>query len=944
MSATDPAPPAVLELVDRFRADAADLTDPGGRYNETQLRQDFLNPLFAALGWDVGNTLRPRTQARREVVQEATVAVDGRTRFPDYAFRLGGSTRFFVEAKQPSVKIEVERSPAFQTRSYGWSAKHPLAALTDFEEFALYDTRVPPEPGDGADVRRVLYVRYDQYADRWGEIAGTVSRDAVLDGRFDAYVAGLPGGRSKKTREVDDAFLADIERWREVLAADLAARNPGLAVRQLNFAVQATIDRLVFLRICEDRGLEAHGTLVGLLGDDAYGRLQFRFEEADAKYNSGLFHFRAESGRPGEPDALTPSLDVGDDALEAVILGLYENPYSFAVLPADILGQIYERFLGKVIRLPAGPGGGAVVEEKPEVRKAGGVYYTPTYIVDYIVERTVGELLEGRSVAHAERVDRRLDRPLRVLDPACGSGSFLLGAYQRLLDWYLAWYVAHDPEALAGVKNPPVRRAGGKAGDAAGGGWLLTTAERRRILVAHIYGVDVDAQAVEVSKLSLLLKVLEGDPDVPEDRLLAGERVLPDLGGNVKCGNSLIGTDIYDPQGTLFDAEDRLRINAFDWDGPDGFPGIMADGGFEAVVGNPPYIFGEYHDEATKDHIADVFATAADQFDTYWLFTEAALRLAAERGRVSLIVPDALLARDMAAPVRGYLLRNGLIRIYHCGQVFQAGVSATVFVCKKEGAVGRVAADVRVGTVAVEKHTCDATRFSENRGYALLIHATDEEDEVLSKLRESGRCLGDAISISRGEEIGKKNVLTNGPHPILVGEDVGRYSIAPPTRFVTAFKKKRLIYDAPKVVMVKTGAGGVAALDVTGCVTMQSLYNIAADGDVAAAKTLLAVLNSKLFQFFVRRTFTDYKLLFPQLNQSTIERMPLPRAKLDSDRLVKSVDGIAELIRQSAATPHQTTALRRQIDGLDRRIDGLVYELYGLTAEEIAVVEAATAE
>ena len=231
--------------------------------------------------------------------------VDGRTRFPDYAFRVGGRETFFAEAKKPSVNLDRDRDPAFQARSYGWSAKHPLAALTDFEEFALYDTRVPPRPGDDAAERRLMYLRFEEYPDRWGELAAILSRDAVVDGRFAAYAAALPGGRKARAREVDDAFLADIERWRERLAVDLAARNPGLSAPDLNFAVQVTIDRVVFLRICEDRGLETHGTLVGLLGDGAYQRLLGRFEEADAKYNSGLFHFRKRAGPPrrtGRPD------------------------------------------------------------------------------------------------------------------------------------------------------------------------------------------------------------------------------------------------------------------------------------------------------------------------------------------------------------------------------------------------------------------------------------------------------------------------------------------------------------------------------------------------------------------------------------------------------------------------------------------------------------------
>src|SRR5450756_689743 len=183
----------------------------------------------------------------------------------------------------------------------------------------------------------------------------------------------------------DDAFLKEIESWRDLIARNIALRNPALTQRELNFAVQQTIDRIIFLRICEDRGIEEYGRLMALLnGDHVYGRLFELFQRADERYNSGLFHFRREKGRNEPADELTPALAVDDKPLKEIVKNLYypDSAYEFSVLPADILGQVYEQFLGKVIRLT--PGHRAVVEDKPEVKKAGGVYYTPTYIVDYL--------------------------------------------------------------------------------------------------------------------------------------------------------------------------------------------------------------------------------------------------------------------------------------------------------------------------------------------------------------------------------------------------------------------------------------------------------------------------------------------------------------------------------------------------------------------------------
>lgn len=520
-------PAEVLELVRRF--DAHREAYRSGRYNEEQLRKEFIDPFFEALGWDVANK-QGYAEAYKDVIHEESIKVGGFTKAPDYCFRIGGVRKFFLEAKKPGVNLKDDPSPAFQLRRYAWSAKLPLSILTDFEEFAVYDCRVKPDQADKASVARVMYLTYKDYPTRWEEIAAIFSKEAVLKGSFDRYAEST---RAKKgTAEVDAAFLKEIETWRESLARNLALRNPGLSQRDLNFAVGRIIDRIIFLRICEDRGIETYGQLQALLnGGNVYERLGYLFHQADARYNSGLFHFRHERGRAEEPDELTLSLALDDKPLKEIIKGLYypDSPYEFSVLPADILGQVYEQFLGKVIRLT--PGHRAVVEDKPEVKKAGGVFYTPTYIVDYIVKHTVGKLLEGKTPRQVSGEGK--GAPLRVLDPACRSGSFLIGAYQYLLDWYRDRYIEDGAEKHAKGRSPKLYQG-------MGGEWRLTTAERKRILLDHIYGVDIDPQAVEVTKLSLLLKVLEGENEqtlTPQLQLFR-ERALPDLGNNIKCGSS----------------------------------------------------------------------------------------------------------------------------------------------------------------------------------------------------------------------------------------------------------------------------------------------------------------------------------------------------------------------------------------------------------------------
>jgi len=217
------------------------------------VRREFIDPFFEALGWDVTNKAG-YAEAYKDVIHEDAIKMGGATKAPDYCFRIGGARKFFLEAKKPAVNIKDDVDPAYQLRRYAWSAKLPLSILTDFAEFAVYDCRLAPKPADKSSVGRVLYLTYKEYADRWDEIEGVFSREAVLRGSFDKFAESKKGKRG--TSQVDAEFLSEIESWRDALAKNLALRNPKLSVRDLNFAVQRTIDRIIFLRMCEDRGIE----------------------------------------------------------------------------------------------------------------------------------------------------------------------------------------------------------------------------------------------------------------------------------------------------------------------------------------------------------------------------------------------------------------------------------------------------------------------------------------------------------------------------------------------------------------------------------------------------------------------------------------------------------------------------------------------------------------
>lgn len=667
-----PAPPELLDLVQRFKRNLDQYKRSS--YNETQVRVDYIDPFFELLGWDVHNR-QGFAEQYRDVVHEDKVKVGKATKAPDYSFRIGGVRKFFLEAKKPSVDLKSDIAPAFQVRRYAWSAGLPLSILTDFEEFAVYDCRIEPHRHDKSSVARVMYFTFEQYAEAWDEIHEVFAKESILRGSFDRYAESTK--KKRGTAEVDDAFLADIEAWREMLARNIALRNREITTRELNQAVQASIDRIIFLRIAEDRGFEPYGQLQALSnGANVYRRLVELFHHADRRYNSGLFHFEEEKGRSGIPDEWTTELAIDDKPLKEIFRRLYypESPYEFSVLPGSILGQVYERFLGKVIRLTSSHQ--AKVEEKPEVRKAGGVFYTPEYIARYIVEHTVGKLIAGKSPKQISTV--------RVLDPACGSGSFLLTAYDFLLDYHLDWYVANDPDKWAARKNPPIYRTASSDPDFPVA-WKLTTAEKKRVLLNNLYGVDIDTQAVEVTKLSLLLRVLEDEDEQSVGAQISfAERVLPDLSDNIKCGNSLVGPEFYhDEQHSSLDEDTVYRINAFDWRAE--FAEVMKEGGFSAVIGNPPYIRIQHMKEWAPLEV-EFYKTAycsagKGNYDIYVVFVEKGLDLLKPDGLLGYILPHKFFNAKYGEPLREVISEGKhLHKAVHFGdaQVFSG---ATTYTC-----------------------------------------------------------------------------------------------------------------------------------------------------------------------------------------------------------------------------------------------------------------------
>jgi hypothetical protein len=993
------APPVVAALIETFDRNLSSYKSQA--YNEANLRQAFVNPFFEALGWDVSNKAG-HAEAYKDVIHEDTIKIGGNTKAPDYCFRIGGARKFFLEAKKPAVNLKDEISPAYQLRRYAWSAKLPLSILTDFEEFAVYDCRARPSLTDKPSTGRILYLTYRDYLNKWDEIASVFAKDAVLKGSFDNYAISE---RKRGTATVDSEFLKEIETWREALAKNLAIRNPRLTVHELNFSVQRTIDRLIFLRICEDRGIEPTEQLkLALSSKNVYDRLQAIYKEADDRYNSGIFHFHAEKDRAEAPDDLTPRLKIDDAVLKEIISRLYypQSPYAFSVFPKEILGQVYEQFLGKVIRLT--PGHQAKIEEKPEVKKAGGVYYTPAYIVEYIVQQTVGALCEGKTPTQVAK--------LHIVDPACGSGSFLLGAYSYLLDWHLKWYVDHSPEKY--------RKELFKTMD---GDWRLRTAEKRRILLNNVFGVDIDSQAVEVTKLSLLLKVLEGENKESLQELLFGRvRALPDLGKNIKCGNSLIGSGYFADQ-LMPDADDLRRVNPFDWETE--FSEIAKVGGFDAVIGNPPYVRQESL-SPFKDYLSQHYEAFDGVADLYTYFMEKSVMLLREGGRFSFIVSSSFLRTTYAEALRRTLKKNAaVLKIIDFGGLPVFEKAKDTYVCIPLLAKSKQPSQVEISRIplldftSLEQATI-ANSFSipeERLTPDVWSLKTDQEAAVFQKVMNVGKPLGEYVAgkcfrgvtsglneafiidtETRNAIIRKSKSCEEVIKPLLGGENVRRYLIEDPGTWLIFTRRgvdiKRYpaiqehlekwkaeltpkkspsdkigrkpgkyewyeiqddvayypIFDGPKIIFPDICKAPRFFLDRNGQYLANTAYCLGVDD-----LYLLGILNSKLCWFAISNISIPFGIRAGQYRYRLIyqymEKVPIRVINLSSEsdkdarrRIVGLVNRMLDLHSRisTVKTPNDRDILQRQIDAVDDEINRLVYDLYGLTEAERKTVEQAS--
>ena len=593
------------ELVSRYESNRDYYLNP--KYNEAQLRNDFLDVFFEFLGWDIKN-ISGKSISEREVILEEPIKNNylEYSKKPDYTFRLFSERKFFLEAKKPSVSIETNNETAKQVRRYGYTAKLKISVISNFEYLLIYDTSVQVEKDDNFQKALVKRYHYSEYKKYFDDIKQLLGKDSVYSGEFDATWSDIE--LKIKHHSVDELFLKHINEWRIALGSEIYKCNNEITETLLNDIVQSYLNRIIFLRICEDRNIEECNTLYKLADSGKYHALIEKFRAADKYYNSGLFDQKLK-------DKIVENIS---SVFWFIIKQLYypESPYSFSVFSSDILGNIYEIFLAEKLAIKQNT---VVLEKKPEnIDK--DIVTTPQFIINDILKNTVEVKCLGKSP------DEILS--MKFADICCGSGAFLLGMFQLLCEIIADYNYKNNPFKIIQTNINTYR---------------LPFELKRQILEKCIYGFDKDFNAVEAAKFGLLLKLLE---DEDTDSLLGGVRpILPSLDNNIYWGNSLLSPDQIQKE------NESIVINPFDF----------SDKRFDIIVGNPPYMKSEDIKNIIPlelPYYKKYYESAYKQFDKYFLFIERGINLLSDDGCLGFIVPSKFIKTGAGKELRRMISTN----------------------------------------------------------------------------------------------------------------------------------------------------------------------------------------------------------------------------------------------------------------------------------------------
>ena len=587
------------------------------RYNQTtrleakenvseETIRTWLNEFLGLFGWDVKNTHEViQERCLRGVAGERLREIQSPHRKPDYILINGTNIKSFLDAKAPTVDIINDPQVAYQIRSYGWSAQVPCAFVSNFDTFVIFDTRMSPTPDMPANYGAKC-ISIDEYLDNFDVLYDHLAHDLICNNYlYELYETTAIEGKSR----VDDHFSAVLSNFRLRIANNLLYNNQEFRndADALNYYTQVILDRIIFIRVCESKGIEEQGKLKSFCDSQSGFWESFK--------NSCYFEFYNHYDGPMfTRDARFHELHVDNAILEEFIQNLYyPYPYCFDVIPVKVIAKIYEEFLGikLVIR-----GNNVIAETKEEYIRTNGAVSTPEHIVDMICRQTI-------DIAQCQTVEELM--ATEVLDPCCGSGVFLIACYEILVR-RLSDILRHNAAEMQTHQELFCLL----------GDELMLTMEARRAIVKNcLYGIDCDAAAIEVTKMSIALKIVDGNNQLAwEDIGAFGERVLREISDNIKLGNTLFDFD------RAFSADQIIAIKPLNIRRE--FNSVFGNhGGFRYIVGNPPYVETKHYKAASPimhEYLTNKYATFEGKADLSVLFIERCLSLLARHGKFGLIV------------------------------------------------------------------------------------------------------------------------------------------------------------------------------------------------------------------------------------------------------------------------------------------------------------------
>jgi len=898
--------------------------------SEFQIQSEFIDPLFKALGWDM----------RKDAEREERV-LKGRA---DYILRIGNQDKLVIEAKKTSVRLEEKEGR--QAVSYAHHKNIKFSVLTNFKYLRVYHALSNIKNIDKNLLKNeqgYFILEAKEFVEKF-DLLWLLSKRSFEKEEINKLLKNVD---KKLIKPIDESILNDLLQFREWLSKDLKSKRTYLEDSQIDEVVQILIDRLIFMRSVEDRGLEGKDFLLTIIDSvekritdkNLWALLKEQFRRFDKTYNSKLF---AEG-------LLEKEGAFADDSLIKTIKGLYygtqhnQERYMFDIIPVDLLGSIYEQYLGVVLR---GTEKRVKLDLESGKRKKMGIYYTPSYIVDYIVKNTIGEYCKDKSL------DEILD--IKIIDPACGSGSFLISAFQELMN------IVED-RLKKGKKSK-------KWNSFNSYDKRLSIGQKAGILINCIYGVDLDEKAVELAQLNLLLKILE------EETRETRKKILPNMKDNIKNGNSLISDSKFD--------------KAFNWNAQ--FPGVFKDGGFDIVIGNPPYVRHESLKEI-KPYLEKEYESYTGTADLFVYFFERGIKNLKNKGRFGFIVSNKFTRASYGKKLREFLLKNVNLNEYidkFKDKVFtDATVDPCIIILEKNKEKGD-----KPFLYNYETKVSQDSLSSESWSFG-----NEDKVRLLEKIKKSGKRLRDVIGEAKaGIKTGLNEVLIVNEEkvkeiiggnenergvfvPLIVGRDIKKWHYQFNDRYLI-FLEGKILEDYPNVrkYLLKHKQKLESRTDIKGKskkwyeLRPCSFYDLFKSNkiiwpDISQGSNFtfdnkgvylemtsffletnnryyLALLNSKLLLFYFESICSKLGDKGYRFKRQYVHELPIksPTSPAQEKRIVSLVEQMLELQKKAhsdGVSGNEKEQLEQKIKNVDYEIDEEVYKLYGISEEEKKVIE-----